>query len=110
MYSIVVRYYSSNEGRKGKDTVMKNSSVLRLVWENINGDVCEHEMPMLEWVLDWWGACEIVPANDDLVYLAELDGQRFFENGDGEAFETVFGKAFLAWEALPSLLKSRSAA
>lgn len=72
---------------------MKNSGVLRLVWENINGDVCE-----------------MVPANDDLVHLAEMDGRRFFESRDGEAFEVVFGKALLTWEALPSLLKNRCAA
>lgn len=51
----------ATQSSKGKDTVMKNSGVLRLVWENINGDVCEHEMPMLDWVLDWWGACAMVP-------------------------------------------------
>ena len=100
----------ATQSSKGKDTVMKNSGVLRLVWENINGDVCEHEMPMLDWVLDWWGACEMVPANDDLVHLAEMDGRRFFESRDGEAFEVVFGKALLTWEALPSLLKNCCAA
>lgn len=61
---------------------MKNIVVLRLVWENINGDVCEHEMPMLDWVLDWWGACEMVPANNDLVHLAEMDGRRFDRERD----------------------------
>ena len=85
----------ATQSSKGKDTVMKNSGVLRLVWENINGDVCEHEMPMLDWVLDWWGACEMVPANDDLVHLAEMDGRRFFESRDGEAFEVVFGNCLL---------------
>lgn len=51
---------------------MKN---LRLAWKNEQGDLADITLPMETWITDWWFACNIVPSNDAIIHIAELDGK-----------------------------------
>lgn len=51
---------------------MKN---LRLVFEDDNMGRKDISLPMEKWISDWLFECNIVPSNDAVVLVAELDGK-----------------------------------
>lgn len=86
-------------------------NILHLVWEDCKEKVHDVAMPMRDWMRDWWSECAMVPANDDPVYLAQMDGETFFEGDElvpKVDAEVIFCYAFLLWRALmPVLLAYR---
>lgn len=86
-------------------------NMLHLVWEDCEEKVHDVAMPMRDWMRDWWGERVMVPANDDPVYLAQMDGETFFEGDElvpEVDAEVIFRYAFLLWRALmPALLAYR---
>jgi hypothetical protein len=51
---------------------MKN---LRLVFNDINGKRKNISLPMEKWIVDWWFELDIVPPNDTVILVSELDGK-----------------------------------
>ena len=59
------------------DVIMKD---LRLVFENDNGEKEDIALPVERWIADWWFECNIVPSNDTVILVAELDGKSILSN------------------------------
>lgn len=55
---------------------MKN---LRLVFNNIDGRRVDITLPMEKWISDWWFECNIVPENNTIILVAELDGKSILD-------------------------------
>lgn len=53
---------------------------LRLVFNNMNNERKDITLPMKKWIVDWWFNCDIVPSNDTIIIVAELDGKSILNN------------------------------
>lgn len=56
---------------------MKN---LRLVFDNMDGRRVDITLPMEKWISDWWFECNIVPENNTVILIAELDGKSVLDD------------------------------
>lgn len=74
---------------------------LRLVFENVNGDICDQTLPVHDWIVDWHYSCNYVPSNDTELLIIELDGKRINKTyGDRTFIE--FAKE-MDWDKLKGL-------
>lgn len=61
---------------------------LKLIYKKDDGLIAYLNLPMEEWITDWWYECDFVPSNDTTVLRVFLDDKEITEMRDS-AFEDV---------------------
>lgn len=61
---------------------------LKLIYKKGDGTIAYLNLPMEEWITDWWYECDFVPSNDTIVLRAFLNNEEITELR-GNAFEEV---------------------